>query len=358
MNCPYGTHRSLQPLNSLPQAAWKVDAESPLGEREILVEVSTLNIDSASFTQLEEECDHDLDRISQRIEQIVQERGKMHNPVTGSGGMLMGTIAQVGAALQGQPNAQGHVPAVGMQIATLVSLSLTPLRIRRILSICPESDQVQVEAQAILFESGLWCPLPEDLPQEVALAALDVAGAAAQVARQVQPGDKVLVLGAGGKSGILCCYEAARRMGPHGMLLGLERHPQARKDLEELGFCRQVLDADAQHPVEVLQQVMQATQGQELDLVINCVNIPATEMSCVLPLRQRGTVYFFSMATSFTAAALGAEGVGKDVDLLMGNGFAKGHDLTTLQILRDCPALRELFTRRYAPTLVANQQVG
>ena len=76
-------------------------------------------------------------------------------------------------------------------------------------------------------------------------------------------------------------------------------------------------------------------------------------MSCVLPLRPRGRVYFFSMATSFTAAALGAEGVGKDVDMLIGNGFARGHDLFTLQMLRDHQPLRRLFRRRYAPQLLA-----
>lgn len=356
MNCPFGSHRSLEPINSLPQAAWKVDAQTPAGEREILVEVDTLNIDSASFTQLEEECEHDLERLSRRIVEIVSERGKMHNPVTGSGGMLMGTIAAVGSKLQGVANAQGHRAEVGLKIASLVSLSLTPLRLGRVLEIRPDSDQVKVEAQAILFESSLWCPLPSDLPQEVSLAALDVAGAAAQVARLVQPGDRVLVMGAGGKSGLLCCYEARRRLGPHGLLLGLERHPEGARDLEELGFCDRVLNADAQRPVEVLQAVQQATGGLELDLVINCVNIPATEMSCILPLRQRGKVYFFSMATSFTAAALGAEGVGKDVDLLMGNGFARGHDLTTLEILRQSPALRRLFTRRYAPALLAETQ--
>ena len=89
------------------------------------------------------------------------QRGKMHNPVTGSGGMLMGTISQVVSALKGQPNSQGHSPRVGMRIATLVSLSLTPLRLKKIHSINTQSDQVKVEAQAILFESGLWAP-PSD----------------------------------------------------------------------------------------------------------------------------------------------------------------------------------------------------
>jgi L-erythro-3,5-diaminohexanoate dehydrogenase len=346
---PFGSHRALDPLGALPQAAWKVDPTLPIQDNEILVAVSTLNIDSASFAQLEEECGHDLERLTRRIQQIVEERGKMHNPVTGSGGMLLGTIAEVGKALRGKPGSHGHTPTPGTRIATLVSLSLTPLHIQQVLGIRPDADQVDVQGHAILFESGLWCPLPDDMPEEVALAALDVAGAAAQVERLVQPGDKVLILGAGGKSGLLCSYQASLRAQT---VIGLERHPQSKQELEELGFCHHVIDVDATRPTEVM-QALHALGIEEVDLVINCVNLPGTEMSCVLPTRQRGKIYFFSMATSFTAAALGAEGVGKDVDMLIGNGFAKGHDLFTLQILRDCPALKKRFIQRYMPQLLA-----
>lgn len=353
MACKFGSHRVLEPKGSLPQAAWRLDAEAPLQDNEILVEVDTLNIDSASFTQLEEECEHDLTRIGGKITEIITQRGKMQNPVTGSGGMLMGTIRQVGEAVQGQPNSQGHVPHEGLRIATLVSLSLTPLRLRRLGGINPESDQVKMDGEAILFESGLWTPLPDDLPEEVSLAILDVAGAPAQTARLVKPGDRVLVLGAGGKSGTLCCYEASRRVGPLGEVIGLERNPAAREDLLRLGLCKRVLDVDASQPLEVAGAV-----GGEVDLVINCVNIRGTEMSSVLPVRQGGMVYFFSMATSFTAAALGAEGMGKDVDMMIGNGFTRGHDLFALQILRDSPDLLELFKRRYVPALLATPAAG
>ncbi len=52
------------------------------------------------------------------------------------------------------------------------------------------------------------------------------------------------------------------------------------------------------------------------------------------------------MATSFTAAALGAEGVGKDVRLTIGNGYARGHARLALDLVRETPALRKLFEGR------------
>jgi L-erythro-3,5-diaminohexanoate dehydrogenase len=54
------------------------------------------------------------------------------------------------------------------------------------------------------------------------------------------------------------------------------------------------------------------------------------------------------MSTSFTKAALGAEGVSKDIDLMIGNGFAEGHADHSLAMMRDMPAVRALFEKRYA----------
>jgi L-erythro-3,5-diaminohexanoate dehydrogenase len=67
-------------------------------------------------------------------------------------------------------------------------------------------------------------------------------------------------------------------------------------------------------------------------------------IQCVL---HRGLVYFFTMATSFSRAALGAEGVSKDVDMLVGNGYCEGHAEATLDLLRAEPALRAELERRF-----------
>jgi L-erythro-3,5-diaminohexanoate dehydrogenase len=70
-------------------------------------------------------------------------------------------------------------------------------------------------------------------------------------------------------------------------------------------------------------------------------------MSCILPVRDEGIVYFFSMATSFTKAALGAEGIGKDVNMIIGNGYTKDHAEITLAELRESETLRKIFEELY-----------
>ena len=83
-------------------------------------------------------------------------------------------------------------------------------------------------------------------------------------------------------------------------------------------------------------------------MVINVVNIPNTEMASIMACKEDGLVYFFSMASDFTKAALGAEGVGKDVNMMIGNGYTKGHANVALQILREDEKIRNLFAELYA----------
>ena len=340
----YGLHRVIEPKGVLPQPANKLDNNmDEIYDNEILIDVKTLNVDSASFTQIEEQAKGDKARIAEIMMDIVAKQGKHRNPVTGSGGMLLGVVEKIGEALEGKIDLK-----VGDKNATLVSLSLTPLRIDKIKDIRPDIDQVDIDGKAILFESGIYAKIPDDMPETLALSALDVAGAPAQTAKLVKPGDTVLIIGAGGKSGMLCSYEARKRAGVTGKVIGLCHSERSTKRMEALGFCDYVFSADATQPVAVLEKIQELTNGQMCDITINNVNINDTEMTSILCTKDTGTVYFFSMATSFTKAALGAEGVGSDVTMIVGNGYTKGHAEITLQLLRESEKLRKVFTELYA----------
>lgn len=352
----FGLHRVVEPQQVLPQAAWRVD-NSPEpsargGEYELLIDVERLNIDAASCRQMEEAAhaagEDPQAGVARLVRETIEKRGKMHNPVTGSGGMLLGRVRRVGGRLP-EPH-RSLVP--GERIATLVSLSLTPLHLEEIKHVHLHAHQIDVRGQAVLFASGAWARIPEFLPETVALAALDVAGAGPQVSRLCQhpaPGKKVrraLVLGCGGKSGLIVAA-AARRAGVP-VVVGVESHAGAAADAESLGLFDTVLRADATDALALAAQTTAAAGGGEFDLVVSCVSAPRAEMAAILPTRTGGTVYFFSMATSFTAAALGAEGVSKDIDMLIGNGFCTGHAEETIELLREHAGLRALFLRRYA----------
>lgn len=341
MGNKYGSHRVIEPRGLLPQAAQKIDNKMEIYDNEILIDVTALNIDSASFHQLWDEAKADEEALKAKILEIVNERGKMQNPVTGSGGMLMGSIAEIGPALRDRDL------AVGDRIATLVSLSLTPLRIDEITAVHPEIDRVEVKGQAILFESGIYARLPDDMSENLALAALDVCGAPAQTAHIVKANDSVLILGAGGKSGMLCAYEAMRRVGPCGRVVGADYNRDSQSTLVDNNLVHEFFIADARKPVELMDKALACNNGKEYDVCINVVNVEGSEMSSIMPVRDGGLVYFFSMATSFTRAALGAEGIGKDLTMIVGNGYSKNHAEITLDILRQSDALRRIFEENY-----------
>jgi L-erythro-3,5-diaminohexanoate dehydrogenase len=343
---PFGTHRVLVPKGGLPQAAQRLDNDfSRLFEGETLLAVETLNVDAASFRQMEEGVlpgESPEQAIVRAVEETVRTRGKQHNPATGSGGMLLGRVAQ--GATEGR---QQRTVALGDRVATLVSLSLTPLRIDRIKAVHRSSAQIDVEGEAVLFATGAFTKLPRDFSERLAVALFDVAGAAPQVARLVKQNATVLVLGAGGKSGVLCCAQARRTAGPTARIVGVESHPPFADDLRALGICDDVILGDARDAVAVRRAVLAATDNREVDVTFSCVSVRDAEMSAILCTRDRGICYFFAMSTSFTQAALGAEGVGKDVDLFIGNGYAHGHAEHTIELVRSMPNVRELFERRY-----------
>ena len=335
---PYGLRRVVSPRGVLPQRADVLDPSLPLGEDELAISVEALNVDAASFRQIESAVGSDPERIAAEVGRIVRQRGKLHNPVTGSGGMLLGAVKEVGPR---HPAAGTLRP--GDRIASLVSLTLTPLRLDRIAAVRPEAERIECRGEAILFATGPWARLPGDLPEPLALAVLDVCGAPALVARYARPGLRVLVLGAG-KSGALVCAQARDSLGGRGEVVAADRSAEALTPLAAAGLCRRAIQVDLTDAAGTLRAVEAA--GGPLDLVVNCASAPDTEMASILSVKDGGTVIFFSMATSFTAAALGAEGVARDATLVVGNGYVPGHAELALSLVRRDAKLRALLEAR------------
>jgi L-erythro-3,5-diaminohexanoate dehydrogenase len=335
---PLGLHRVLDPPGVLPQAAWRLDTSPVIAGDEVRVRVDRLNLDAASYRQLRETYDGDPDQIRAAVLDIIAIRGKMQNPVTGSGGMLTGTVEEVGP-----DSPLGLVP--GQRIATLVSLALTPLAITDGLYRWDGlSEQIPCEGHAILFARSIAAVLPADLPVPLSLAVMDVCGAPALTSRVVKQGAVVAIIGAAGKSGSLSAA-AARRAGVAKVIGVVPTETEAALLRETAaGLVDQTVIADARDPVGLAERVQRA--GGPADVTVVCVDATGCEGGAILSTKQGGTVIFFSMATSFSAAALGAEGLAADVTMLVGNGYVPGHAEFALDLLRTTPAVRSLFERR------------
>ena len=335
---PVGLHRVLAPAGVLPQAAERLDTRRELWPDEVRIRVERLNLDAASFRQLERTHDGDGDRVRQAVLDIVAARGKMQNPETGSGGMLVGTVEEVGPA-----SPLGL--AVGDRVTTLVSLTLTPLVIEDGLTRWDgRSEQVPCDGYAVLFGRSIAAVIPEDLPAELSLSVMDVCGAPALTARVVGEyvDPVVAVIGGAGKSGSLS-LAAAKEAGAR-TTIGVVPHQAEADLLTDAKVADVVTVADARDPVALSSAV--AAAGGPADVTVVCVDVPGCEGGAILSTADRGTVVFFSMATSFSAAALGAEGLAADVRMLVGNGYVPGHADQALALLRAHAGVRSLFERR------------
>ena len=214
---PVGLHRVVEPAGVLPQAAWRLDADPRIAPNEVRIRVERLNLDAASFRQLSEKHGGDGDAVRAEVLEIISTRGKMQNPVTGSGGMLIGTVEEVG-----RRSPLGLKP--GDRVATLVSLTLTPLTITRRAGPLGRPQRAGALRRArdpvrpVDRRGAAGRPRPGAVPGgagRVRRAGADRAGggrARGAAAREGDPRRCVAVIGGAGKSGSLS-LAAARRAG-------------------------------------------------------------------------------------------------------------------------------------------------
>ena len=364
----------------LPQAAWRLDPSPRIRAGEVRIRVDRLNLDAASYRQLSEADDGDGDAIRDAVREIVESRGKMHNPVTGSGGMLTGVVDEVDA-----DSPLGLKP--GDRIATLVSLTLTPLKIYDGLAVAGTVSRSRSPATGTRSCSAVrsrpcclttcqcrclwrsWTSAVRLLLRNGSLRGWawtegKIPGGSPTERRQESPlgpppltvmGQSWPSLAQPGKSGSLSA--AAARSAGAGHVIGVVPTEAEASLLREVGSATpapttpatgplvdEIVIADARQPVPLAEAV--AGAGGPADVTVVCVDVAGCEGGAILSTAQGGTVIFFSMATSFSAAALGAEGVAADVTMLVGNGYTPGHADLALDLIRGNAAVRALFTRR------------
>lgn len=331
------------PAESSPYDAWGLEPAGVLAANEIRLAVETLNLDATSFRDLWERHGGRAQAVAHEVLAIISERGKMHNPRTGSGGVMMGRIAEVGAARQGEI-------AVGEAVVTLVSNTIVPLSVSSVHAIDPKTHHVTVTGEAILGPAARYARIPPDLPQAIALAVFDVCGVVPQTMRLAKPGDTVLVIGAGGKAGLLATYAAANTVGPTGQVIAVVPFDHELDVFSGAPDWVLPCRADATKPADLTDAVLARSGGRLVDSVVDCASARGTEVGAVSCCRDGGEVFFFNMATSFQAAALGAEAIGRDVRMVIGFGLLPSAPHEAVRLVRTFPSLRRRLEERLLTT--------
>jgi L-erythro-3,5-diaminohexanoate dehydrogenase len=169
--------------------------------------------------------------------------------------------------------------------------------------------------------------VPGDLPLRAAMSAFDVYPAASHVRALARAGDRVLILGAG-HAGLLAAAAASEA---EAIATVVDVAPAA---LERARATARTVLADAADTLAVLREL-----SEPADLTLVCTSVPGCEGTAIAATRDSGTVLFFSTATSFAAAALGADGISSRVKLVIPNGYTDDRGAYALELLRRRPGL-------------------
>jgi L-erythro-3,5-diaminohexanoate dehydrogenase len=330
-----GILRALDPPGALPHIARTLDAQTAATDWEAEIDVEVLSVDATSYDTIRSRCGADPRLMEAMIAEIVSEHGKLQNPWTGSGGVLMGRVLKVG---------RNYRPAglrPGELVMPVASLIAVPLRLDSVGPLTPASSQVPVRGRAIVTGRMLCAPVPSDLPPSVALAAFDVYPAASHVREMAAPNTHLLILGAG-HAGLLAVAAAREAVGAGGRVTALDRSPSALERALAVDSSASVIEADVTDPV-ALSAALSERGLPPSDLTLLCTTVPGAEGAALVATADTGTILFFSTATTFAAAGLGADALGSRARLVIPNGLTRDQGEYAFELLRRVPELRRAF---------------
>jgi L-erythro-3,5-diaminohexanoate dehydrogenase len=333
-----GVHRSREPRGALVHIAGVLDATAPINEHEAELDVEMLAIDATSFAEIRRRSGADPDAMAAAIAGIVAARGKMQNPRTGSGGVVLGRVHAVGAGYQMGDLVPGEL------VVPLASLIAIPLVLDSVGPVDPASPLVPVRGRAVVTGGTLCGRVPDDVLPAVALTIYDVYPVASYVRDLAAPGDHVLVLGAG-HAGLLAVAAARAAVQDAGAVTVVDVAGAALEQATRVDPGVTAVRADVTEPLAVT-GALAAQGGGPADLTLVCTSVEGAEGAALLVTAPRGTIVFFSTATRFAAAALGADTIGSQARLIIPNGLTADRGAYAFELVRAAPALHHAFGGR------------
>jgi L-erythro-3,5-diaminohexanoate dehydrogenase len=329
-----GIHRSLEPPGALPHIARRLDAGLAANEYEVELAAEMLAIDATSFADIRRRGDADPQAMADLIAEIVAEHGKLQNPVTGSGGVVLGQVSAVGEAHPMRDLAAGEL------VVPLASLIAVPLELDAVGPVDPGNSLVPVRGRAVVTGEMRCGRVAPDLGPEVSLRAFDVYPAASYAHELASPGTHVLVLGAG-HAGLLAVAAARAAAGPRGLVTTVDVDAGALARARLVDPRAVTIQADVTDPLAVA-----GAMDAAADLTLVCTSVAGAEGAALVATASRGTIVFFSTATRFAAAALGADAVGSQARLVIPNGVTDDRGELAFALLREVAPLRAAFGGR------------
>ena len=333
MSINYGLNRVLEPKYVLPTSAWKLDNSRNIYPDELRVSIKRIHLEGTSFKQIFTEVNNNEEKIKQAIIDIVIRRGKLHNPVTDTGGLVFGQVEAIGEEYD---NVHGF--KVGDSVICNASLTSVPMHIENITSIDYVFNQIEVEGYAIVHSQIPMVRVREGLPVNLLLFVLDSSGTLYHLNNLSEGKGKVLVVGNNMLTNLLFGYVIKRRLGENCSITCL-LDKKTGIQVTGGGIDRLITKVfDQMHYLDILKPmecIDKMNAESFYDLSVNCAEIPGAETINILAAKAGGTVLFANLINNMNIALYITESISKNVDVHGAEGFIEGYDEFDIQIVEE-----------------------
>lgn len=309
----FGLSRVLEPKGVVTVTAWKLDNSKEISSGEARINLERIHIERDSFQQICSECGRDKSKVKARILDLVERRGKLHNPFTNSGGMFYGTIEEMGEqfALHSQFE-EGDKVIAGTTAAGV------PLYIEEIMDVDFNYGDLIVKGYVIIFEASPIFPRPEMLSVNYAMSALDEASTFSTINSKAQKGMRIMIIG---KDIItMMVYAGSLKHSLDGDVyvlgildtdsLGIIPEEETREILSS--YLDKLIITDITKPLDAFDEIY-TSENALVDMTINTEGLSGSETLTVLMTVPRGSIFFTSLENGYGTAVLITETMAKQL---------------------------------------------
>ena len=333
MEMTYGLKRVAEPQYVLPTSAWKLDNSRNIYPNELRISVRRIHLEGTSFKQICTESNYNEEKIKQKIIDIIIRRGKLHNPVTDTGGLAFGTVEEIGEEFYNPQNLK-----VGDTIICNASLASVPIQIENILAIDHVFNQIDASGYAILHDHVPIIKIEEDMPVNLLLYTLDESGTLYRLSQLAEGQSKFLIVGNNMITNLIFGYVIRRQVGAKGEIVCLL---DKKTGMQVMGDGIDQLIAHVFNEVHFLNilkpihAVERLKLNQQFDLSVNCAEIPGAETINILATKAGGTVLFANLINNLKISLYITESISKPLNVENAEGYLEDEETFDIALVRE-----------------------
>ena len=333
MEMTYGLKRVAEPQYVLPTSAWKLDNSRNIYPNELRISVRRIHLEGTSFKQICTESNYNEEKIKQKIIDIIIRRGKLHNPVTDTGGLAFGTVEEIGEEFYNPQNLK-----VGDTIICNASLASVPIQIENILAIDHVFNQIDASGYAILHDHVPIIKIEEDMPVNLLLYTLDESGTLYRLSQLAEGQSKFLIVGNNMITNLIFGYVIRRQVGAKGEIVCLL---DKKTGMQVMGDGIDQLIAHVFNEVHFLNilkpihAVERLKLNQQFDLSVNCAEIPGAETINILATKAGGTVLFANLINNLKISLYITESISKPLNVENAEGYLEDYETCDIALVRE-----------------------